>query len=173
MGTLVWTGTRAELLAALRNLPAALAGNAPDPLGLARPVQLRVGVAALTAIHDAFIVKSGGGTGSDGITWPPLKAAPAARSTGALVKSGDLLRSLEPGYGDEPSGAADQVFRLEPGAVTVGTSERKADWHQFGTKTIPPRAIVPPDGELPAAWEPAIEDAALAGVVEAVEMRVA
>lgn len=64
-------GTRADIARMLRTIPAALAGG-PDPFGIARAIQLRAGVAALSQIQQAFIVKSRGGTGSDGIQWQPL-----------------------------------------------------------------------------------------------------
>lgn len=42
-------------------------------------IKLRVGVALLSQVHQAFVVKSRGGTGSDGIKWKPLKAATVAQ----------------------------------------------------------------------------------------------
>jgi hypothetical protein len=64
--------TRSAAAAALRKLPALLAGREPDPLGIAREVQLRAGVAALSQVQQAFLIKSRGGTGADGIKWKPL-----------------------------------------------------------------------------------------------------
>jgi len=73
MGVITYRGTSDQVRAVLRRLPAALAGRAPDPLGIARGIQLRLGVALLSKIQQAFIVKSRGGTGDDGIRWAPLK----------------------------------------------------------------------------------------------------
>lgn len=79
---LTFRGTRAEAEAAIRDLPAALAGRVPDAYGLARSLQLRAGVALLSQVQQAFITKSRGGVGSDGISWAPLKPASiAARRT--------------------------------------------------------------------------------------------
>ena len=65
----------------MRAIPAALAGG-PDPFGIARAIQLRAGVAALSQIQQAFVIKSRGGTGSDGIKWQALKRSTiAARRT--------------------------------------------------------------------------------------------
>jgi hypothetical protein len=70
--TVTYRGTRPELREALHALPAVLAGTHPDPTGLARAVQLRVGVACLSQVQQDFLTKSRGGTGRDGIAWPPL-----------------------------------------------------------------------------------------------------
>lgn len=75
-------GTTPEVKAILKSIPAILAGHAPDPHGIARAVQLRVGVAALSQIQQDFLIKCRGGAGADGITWPPLKRSTiAARRT--------------------------------------------------------------------------------------------
>lgn len=79
MARVTWNGTREELHALLGRLPAVLSGRAPDPLGLARGLQLRLGVALLSKVQQAFLIKSRGGTGDDGITWPPLKRATVAQ----------------------------------------------------------------------------------------------
>lgn len=73
MATASYTGTRQDLRAVLQKLPQILAGAAPDPWGIVRGIQLLLGVALLSKIQTAFIVKSRGGVGSDGIKWPPLK----------------------------------------------------------------------------------------------------
>lgn len=72
MADAVFRGSKAELKAKLRAIPAVLAGRAPDPHGIALGVQLRVGVAFLSEVQQDFLTKSRGGTGNDGITWPPL-----------------------------------------------------------------------------------------------------
>lgn len=84
MAPVVFHGTRDQLRTLLRGLGAVLAGKAPDPLGIARGLQLRLGVALLSKVQQAFVVKSRGGTGDDGITWPKMKPASiAARRTSA------------------------------------------------------------------------------------------
>ncbi len=83
-GTVTFDGTREELTQLMRRLPAILSGQVTDPLDIARGLQLRLGVALLSKVQQAFIVKSRGGTGEDGITWPPLKRETvAARRTTA------------------------------------------------------------------------------------------
>lgn len=71
-------GTRAELVARVRDVIAALAGIGPDPHQVAAPVLTRGGVALLSQIQSAFIAKARGGVGSDGIKWAPLKRATIA-----------------------------------------------------------------------------------------------
>lgn len=99
MATLEFRGTRADLVRLLNAIPAALAGVA-DPLGIARGIQLRAGVALLSKVQQAFIVKSRGGTGEDGIRWKPLKRETIAqrRTTRgerkALGISGTRVRGL-------------------------------------------------------------------------------
>jgi hypothetical protein len=71
------------------------------------------------------------------------------------------MASLEPA-GPDPDAPRppEQVFDLSvPGTVTVGTANETADRHQTGTTRMPARPIVPPDGELPAAWEKELEAA--------------
>lgn len=95
-----FNGTSAEVRAILREIPAIVAGHAPDPYGVARAVQLRVGVAALSQIQQDFLTKCRGGTGSDGVTWPPLKRSTiAARRVGrgelkSLGVGGKRVRGL-------------------------------------------------------------------------------
>lgn len=86
---LVFKGTRAELAARLRGLTAALSGRGPDADGVADAVLLRGAVALLSQVQTAFIAKARGGTGSDGIKWPPLKRATVAgrRTSRAELKS--------------------------------------------------------------------------------------
>ena len=80
---LTFSGTRADLARYLRAIPTALSGG-PDPLGIARGIQLRVGVAVLSCVQQAFVVKSRGGAGDDGIKWAPLaRATVAQRRTSA------------------------------------------------------------------------------------------
>jgi hypothetical protein len=163
-----WRGTRAELLSELKKLPSVLSGRLPDDHGLGRVFLAVLGNAALAEITAAFRVKSEGGTGSDGVKWAPLKESTLERRRAKgiehdrrLEETGDLLDSLRPGS-DDPDAPRPlhQVFDVEPGAVTVGSSLPYADRHQRGTDHMPARVIVPPDGALPPAWEAAVEAAA-------------
>lgn len=84
MASVAFNGSREDLHRLLQAVPAILAGREPDPYGIAQGLQLRLGVALLSKIQQAFIVKSRGGTGEDGVTWPPLKPQTiAARRTTA------------------------------------------------------------------------------------------
>lgn len=75
---LVFRGTRRELVKRLHQLALALSGKKPDSYRVVRPILTRGAVALLTQIKLAFIAKSRGGVGSDGIKWPPLKPATIA-----------------------------------------------------------------------------------------------
>ncbi len=98
--TLTFKGTEAEVRQALADLPRILAGLIPDVNGIGRSLQMRAGVTLLSKVQQAFIVKSRGGTGDDGIRWKPLsKAAIAARRVTAGEKkaagiSGKRVRGL-------------------------------------------------------------------------------
>lgn len=177
MAAIVWRGTRAELMRSLHLLPALLAGRRADPLGLAKGLQLRLGVTVLSKVQVAFVVKSRGGTGSDGIKWAPLaKRTLTKKRTGgtgkadALRDTGALLRSLTPGVDDRPSGAPGQLFELVAGGVIVGSKLPYAGFHQDGTEHVPARPIVPPDGRIPDAWAPDLEAAGVRGLIRAVEL---
>lgn len=225
--------------AALRKLPALLAGREPDPHGVAREVQLRVGVAALSQISNAFLVKSQGGTGVDGIRWQPLSRKTIAgrrvtrgekkslsiggrRVRGLLTPAEDkqwrtiyasrlarlrmdlgegearvraaqiawaelkkrgartkldvlggrqvdilrdtsrLFRSLAAGTDATPSGEADQVFEIRPGAVIVGTNV------VYASRQHRDRPLWPAGG-LSRQQLPAVVRAARRGTLAAVE----
>lgn len=100
MPQIYFAGNKDELRRLLAEVPRILAGHARDPLGIARGLQLRLGVALLSKVQQAFIVKSRGGTGDDGITWKPMKRASIAqRRTSAgerrqLGISGKRVRGL-------------------------------------------------------------------------------
>lgn len=72
-------GTREQLTALLRQVPATLAGRLPDPTGTVQGLQLRVGMTALSLIRQAFVVKSRGGTDEAGLKWAPLAPSTIAR----------------------------------------------------------------------------------------------
>lgn len=87
MPTVSFNGSREDLRRLLRSVPAIFAGRAPDPLGIAKGLQLRLGVQLLSLIQTAFVEKSRGGMGSDGIQWPPLSPSTiAARCRGPADK---------------------------------------------------------------------------------------
>lgn len=53
-----------------------------------------------------------------------------------LVREGDLLASVT------IRGAANNVFQVGPNSLVLGTTDRTARWHQFGTRRMPARRIV-------------------------------
>lgn len=55
-----------------RRLLLVLTGREADRQNIARGVFLTLGFAALNSIKQDFLVKSRGGTGADGVKWPPL-----------------------------------------------------------------------------------------------------
>lgn len=148
MATLTYRGTREGLIDAVRQLPAVLAGRLPDRLGIARGVQLRIGVAALSQIQQDFLVKSRGGTGKDGVTWDPLRRATIAqrRTTPGELKSlgvgGKRVRGLLTAEQDK---VWRQVFvrvlmraRLDHGEKAARGFAAKAAWaavKTMGAKT--------------------------------------
>lgn len=74
MEVVVYTSVpRQEINSLVRSLPAILAGRAPDPHGIAAGFKARLAFAFLGLVKEAFEQKGRGQTGSDGITWPPLK----------------------------------------------------------------------------------------------------
>lgn len=94
MAAIVFRGTAAQLRQVLATLPAILAGRAPDLHGIAKALQLRLGNALLSQIHQDFVVKSRGGTGRDGVKWAPLRPETIARRkrTRADVAAGNRAR---------------------------------------------------------------------------------
>lgn len=75
MATIVYRGTRQQLTQLLASLPSIMAGRAPDLHGVAKGLQLRVGVAFLSQVQQDYVTKSRGGTGKDGVKWAPLKTS--------------------------------------------------------------------------------------------------
>lgn len=150
--TAVFRGSREDLRRALRSLPAILAGRAPDPLGIARLVQLRLGTVLLSKILQAALVKSRRGTGDDGIKWAELAPATIAARTrtraevrafrlakarnprltalafygGREVDIGAdtrrMIRSLTPGVDGAEPANPDQILRPGSGELVVGSN---------------------------------------------------
>jgi hypothetical protein len=66
--------TKTQAKAALRQIPAILAGKQPDRTGHAQGILHALGIEALSIVKQAFITKSRGGTDEAGIKWQPLSA---------------------------------------------------------------------------------------------------
>lgn len=157
-------------------IPQVLAGHYHDPLDLNKLFWGFVGNAVLKLVREAYEVKRHGGRGSDGIQWQPLAEATLAKRRGQgrfdeeiLIETERILASLRPGVAERIAGHPDQVFRIVPGGVKVGTAVPYADRHQEGAEYLPARPIVPPDGLLPPAWQAPIEEAMEAGLVAVIE----
>ncbi|HYH63260.1 MAG TPA: hypothetical protein VD866_01035 [Urbifossiella sp.] len=195
--TVVFRGTRADLVRALAAVPTTLAGRGRDAVGAALGVQLRLSTAVLSQVHQDFLTKSRGGVGKDGVKWAPLDPKTVAgrkrtvKESAALKKrrkagekvtalsyyggrvvdilrdTARLLRSLTPGTDGTPRGA-DQIVRTPPGEVIVGTNVPYAGAHQNGTRHVPARPFTGRKGRIPPAYMPAIGLAAARGVARAV-----
>lgn len=68
--TIYVRASRQEIRHRVRLLAAILSGRAPDRFGIARGFMLRLAVAFLQKVKEAFIVKARGGTDDAGISWP-------------------------------------------------------------------------------------------------------
>ncbi len=143
-------GTKAEAVELIRSIPALLAGRVPDPFGVARRVQLRVGVALLSQVQQDFITKSRGEVGRDGIQWPPLKPETIARRrvTAKERKAAGLTRANK--YRGNMTAAQDAAWRkrfwevlrglrLDLGDKAAKAAAARAAWalvkEKFGYKT--------------------------------------
>jgi hypothetical protein len=91
--TLYFRGTHDQLRGLLHSLPAVLAGRAPDPAGIVRGVQLRVANAWLSQVQQDFLTKARGGTGKDGIHWPPLAPSTIAARTRTAKEVAEFNRA--------------------------------------------------------------------------------
>jgi hypothetical protein len=123
-------------------------------------VRRRLANRLLELITDAYQVKESGRMGPDGVQWPDITEATKKRKKSDLigVDTGELLASLMPGEGDEPSGAAKQVFESGPGWLMVGTEvAHAAGFHEN-------RPLWPET--LPAAWLAELQAEAMAAVGE-------
>jgi hypothetical protein len=78
MSTVAFSGGKHEAGRIIRSLIASLTGR--ERLDAAAGVFLAMGVAALTEVHQDFIVKARGGVGSDGVKWPRLSRKTLAYS---------------------------------------------------------------------------------------------
>lgn len=104
MSTVAFNGARNEAARVIRALLASLTGH--DRSEAAKAVFIAMGIAALTEIHQDFIVKARGGVGADGTVWPRLSPKTLAYSRrfgpgeqAALKKAAGLGRGnrLAPG----------------------------------------------------------------------------
>jgi hypothetical protein len=154
MPTIRYRGTRDDFRGELARLVACLAGDESSPR--IESVKRKMAEALLGKIHEAYEIKKRGGTDEFGIEWPELAPSTIRRKGHAIimVEEGELLESLRPG-----SGHADQILRLGPGWLEVGSDRSTPGGtplitiHARGGPHLPVRRVLPPEGaELPAAW---------------------
>lgn len=159
-----------EVRRRLMALPSAASGTSAG----ASTLLVRVGLAALQTIKDAYVVKARGETDRAGLRWEPLapytvklRAKPSHRRlargkgrgrTEILRETGDLIASLTPGARPDdappsPPPMPGQVFALLPGEVVVGTALPYAHFHHEGTATIPQRRLWAGFSRWPSSWK--------------------
>lgn len=84
------------------------------------------------------------------------------RQVEILRDSGLLLNSLSPGYG-----GAEQVFRVAPGEVTVGTNRKGARGHHEGIPgRLPQRRLWPEPSRWPSGWWADITEQVRQGILD-------
>jgi hypothetical protein len=85
----------------------------------------------------------------------------STRNVSVLEDTGALVNSLSPGVEGVQSNAEGQVFRVETGAVIVGTREEEKWRHHYGipSRNVPARPFWRPDQSLPDEWADFILDA--------------
>lgn len=84
------------------------------------------------------------------------------RQVEILRDTGLLLNSLSPG-----TGSTEQVFRVQPGAVVVGTNRKGAAGHHYGIPgRLPQRRLWPPPDSWPASWWEDILDVTKTGLLD-------
>jgi len=91
------TATADELRAAIRKLPAILAGKSADVDGIAHGFQLRLAVAWLQLVKLAFITKSNGGTDEAGDSWHKLSKPYLAYQRGHTSRKPPQMGGKAPG----------------------------------------------------------------------------
>jgi hypothetical protein len=131
-----------------------------------RPLLVRVGLATLQVIHEAFLVKAGGRADDAGVRWQALspvtvRLSPRRRQPVEILRDRDALEeSLNPadpeaGWTRAPRRRY-QVFRLQGRAVTVGTRRPWAWTHHrglFGPRMrLPQRRLWPALHRWPPRW---------------------
>lgn len=84
------------------------------------------------------------------------------RKVEILRDTGLLLNSLSPG-----TGSPEQVFRVQPGAVIVGTNRKGASGHHNGIPgRLPQRRLWPDPSNWPESWWADILQAAKEGILD-------
>lgn len=105
---------------------------------------------------------------------PKLAARVAAGFAGGFAPSGRAWAPLSPstlsrGRSAPPltdTGALSSTMRSLPGAtqIVMSATAPYSSFHQFGTKHMPARPILPEGDELPETWRQDLEDACTAAL---------
>ncbi len=84
------------------------------------------------------------------------------RQVDILRDTGLLLNSLSPGHS-----GGEQIFRVQPGAVIVGTNRKGAAAHHHGIPgRLPQRRLWPPPSAWPQSWWSDVLDQAKQGILD-------
>jgi hypothetical protein len=134
MAKVYFRGSRLQAKQLANRVALALVGRAPDDFRIARGVFLSIGFAALSTIKQDFIVKSRGGTGEDGVKWPPLSKEYLAYGRGPGEKRGSGRR-----FGKGEKAALKKAAGIGGAAYRHGiggnrgllTAEQKKQWQQI------------------------------------------
>ena len=117
-----YRGTASELVGTIRGFIGTLAGQGNVGASLINGVQLRVANSLLSEIEQAFIQKSRGEVGSDGIKWPPLKRETIAQRR---IGPGDLAAIGIKGAGQPKSRVRGLL-----------TKEQDKEWRRIFAQTL-------------------------------------
>lgn len=117
MSDIYFNGTREDLRRLLSSFIASMSGDAGEFEPYVRGIKLRVGMVALSCIQEAFLQKSAGNVGDDGIKWAPLSKYTIARR-----KLGPQDKALLKGYGAQ--NGRDVLGRVKRGFLTPAQDER-------------------------------------------------
>lgn len=189
------TISRQRVKRLLRLLPRLLSGKVPDPTGRVKDLQIAMGMALLQLIQKAYKDKAQGGTDEAGEKWKPLSPVTIERrmkkgrsaedikklrklwkskgwgefsgdAVEILIDTGRLFRSLTAGIS-----SGDQVFRVNPGEVVVGTNAKSDEGkpypadHHYGTMWIPQRRLWPAVENWPQRWHMVLNDVLRRGIM--------
>ncbi len=136
----------------------------------------RLSQVVFTLIRESFLIKSSGGTDAAGDRWAPLQPSTilarkrkggSKRYRQAILRdSGKLLKSLSPS--DQYGISTDQIFRIEKGAIVIGTKRKGAMTHHYGSpkKGIPQRKLWPDPQSWPDSWWKKIKEVIVEEIVK-------
>jgi hypothetical protein len=160
--------TRQERLARVRQeLWPMLTGQTGDRRGIAAEFQATVANAFFRLVQSDTEVKSRGGRGIDGITWPKL-APSTLKSKGQppyglkiLAEYGDLYRTLTPSpVPGRLAGVRGQVVRIDSARRAIVCGSREKVWHHRGVPgRLPRRRLWPMPELVPAQWSETLKAA--------------